>query len=108
MKICVGVLFWEIAGGTISFESELPFAYDCLIAIIHGKRESEVLGTPREYSLIFKDNLSLIDDFNINNYIIGKFSIGLLYSIGKGVDMDKSLEFKLFLDTAEFGFGIGQ
>ncbi|RIB27581.1 hypothetical protein C2G38_2012042 [Gigaspora rosea] len=253
----IGVLFWEISSGTIPFESESPFGYDCLIAIIHGKRESEVIGTPREYSLIYKDcwchdankrpsiqyvvthlnkiviiedfeeyameedeiqldqvdqrittykiddqhsllqallqlfitlfntttnsiqiinnlfnyfevhqidpslifnqlayqdynfsmigyfhehgigtdvdyhkafwmyklsseidvknifknnldNLSLLDNFNINNYIIGKISLGLLYSVGKGVNMDKPLAFKLFLDTAEIGFNIGQ
>ncbi|CAG8805785.1 5597_t:CDS:1, partial [Racocetra fulgida] len=29
------------------------------------------------------DNLSLLDKFNINNYIIGKISLGLLYFVGK-------------------------
>ncbi|KAF0511327.1 calmodulin-dependent protein kinase [Gigaspora margarita] len=187
--INVGVLLWEISSGTIPFESESPFDYDCLIAIIHGNRESEVIGTPRKYSLIHKDcwchdankrpsiqyvvahlnkiviveefeeyameedgsnpsfifnqfayqyynfsmigyfhehgigtdvdynkafwmyklsseidiknilknnlnNLSLLDNFNVNNYIIGKISLGLLYSVRKGVDMDKPLAFK--------------
>ncbi|RIB27583.1 hypothetical protein C2G38_2160216 [Gigaspora rosea] len=45
----VDVLLWEISSGTIPFESESPLGYDCLITIIHGKRESEVIGTPREY-----------------------------------------------------------
>ncbi|CAG8628472.1 179_t:CDS:2 [Gigaspora margarita] len=60
---------------------------------------------------IFKnnlDNLSLLDNFNINNYIIGKISLGILYSAGKGVDMNKSFAFKLFLDIVEIGFNIGK
>ncbi|CAG8808047.1 40069_t:CDS:1, partial [Gigaspora margarita] len=33
----VGVLFGEISSSAIPFESESPFDYDCLIAIIHRK-----------------------------------------------------------------------
>ncbi|CAG8611867.1 591_t:CDS:2, partial [Cetraspora pellucida] len=51
----VGVLLWEISSGSIPFESESPFGYNCLLDIIHGKRETEITGTPREYSLIYKD-----------------------------------------------------
>ncbi|RIB26924.1 kinase-like domain-containing protein [Gigaspora rosea] len=245
----VGVLLWEISSGTIPFESESPFGYNCLLDIIRGKRETEITGTPREYSLIYKDcwnydaskrpniqqvvarlnkinelmieefdlihiqqntdqedqqssnktderhlvigkllqffisqfnstiktsqitkNLtnyfetnqidpflifnqlayqdynfsmigyfyehgigtdvdyhkafwmyklssesdiniddsSLVGNFNLNNYIIGKISLGLLYSTGKGVDMDKCMTFKLFLESAEMGSSIGQ
>ncbi|CAG8646996.1 17863_t:CDS:2, partial [Racocetra persica] len=51
----VGVLLWEVSSGTIPFESDSPFGYNCLHDIINGKRETEIPGTPREYSLIYKD-----------------------------------------------------
>ncbi|CAG8565489.1 33132_t:CDS:1 [Gigaspora margarita] len=54
------------------------------------------------------DNLFLSINFIINNYIIGKISLGLLYSVGKGVDMDKPFAFRLFLDTVEIGSNIKQ
>ncbi|KAF0425105.1 kinase-like protein [Gigaspora margarita] len=53
--INVRVLLWEISNGAVPFESESPFGYDCLIAIIHGKRETDAIGTPQEYSLIYED-----------------------------------------------------
>ncbi|KAF0395823.1 hypothetical protein F8M41_010207 [Gigaspora margarita] len=54
------------------------------------------------------DDSSLVGNFNLNNYIIGKFSLGLLYSTGKGVDMDKCMTFKLFLESDEMDSSIGQ
>ncbi|RIB05260.1 hypothetical protein C2G38_2148627 [Gigaspora rosea] len=49
----IGVLLWEISSGTIPFKSELPYNYNLLSAIIHGKREVAVFGTPKKYIKIF-------------------------------------------------------
>ncbi|KAF0474134.1 kinase-like protein [Gigaspora margarita] len=49
----IGVLLWEISSCTIPFESELPCNHSLLDAIIQGKRESAVFGTPKEYVTIY-------------------------------------------------------
>ncbi|KAF0474148.1 kinase-like protein [Gigaspora margarita] len=49
----IGILLWEISSCAIPFESELPFNLSLLDAIIQGKRESAVFGTPKEYVIIY-------------------------------------------------------
>ncbi|KAF0525306.1 kinase-like domain-containing protein [Gigaspora margarita] len=51
----IGVLLWELSSGKIPFESESPFGFDCINAIVCGKRETEVIGTLQEYSMIYRD-----------------------------------------------------
>ncbi|RIB30635.1 hypothetical protein C2G38_2152090 [Gigaspora rosea] len=65
----VGALLWEISSGTIPFESELPFDYDCLIAIIHGKRESDIAGvimqikSNYQYVVAHLNRIAIIEEF---------------------------------------------
>ncbi|KAF0405445.1 kinase-like protein [Gigaspora margarita] len=49
----IGVLLWEISSCTILFELELPCNSSLLDAIIQGKRESVVFGTPKVYAAIY-------------------------------------------------------
>ncbi|CAG8741554.1 19599_t:CDS:2, partial [Cetraspora pellucida] len=51
----VGVLLWEISSGTIPYESEIPIGFNLLNAIIYGKRETTVKGTPQKYVEIYKE-----------------------------------------------------
>ncbi|CAG8516956.1 45146_t:CDS:2 [Gigaspora margarita] len=54
------------------------------------------------------DDLLLMNSFKVNNLIIGKTLLGLLYSNGRGVAINKSIAFKLFLEVVEIGSGIGE
>ncbi|KAF0543578.1 kinase-like protein [Gigaspora margarita] len=49
----IGVLLWEISSGIIPFESELIHGYSLLKAIIRGKREVTIPGTPKKYRKIY-------------------------------------------------------
>ncbi|RIB28809.1 kinase-like domain-containing protein [Gigaspora rosea] len=51
----IGILLWQISSGVVPFESESPYGYDLLNAIIHGKRENEIPGTPNEYVKIYEE-----------------------------------------------------
>ncbi|CAG8514837.1 16851_t:CDS:2, partial [Cetraspora pellucida] len=51
----IGILLWQISSGVIPFESESPYGYDLLNAIIHGKRENEIPGTPKGYVKIYEE-----------------------------------------------------
>ncbi|CAG8515966.1 3510_t:CDS:2 [Cetraspora pellucida] len=51
----VGVLLWEISSGTVPYESEVPIGFNLLNAIIYGKRETTVKGTPQKYVDIYKE-----------------------------------------------------
>ncbi|KAF0503169.1 hypothetical protein F8M41_019667 [Gigaspora margarita] len=64
-----------------TFESESPFGYDCLIGIIHGKRETDAIGTPREYSLFMKIVRFMIHDAN---------KCPSIHGIGTDVDYHKA------------------
>ena len=49
----MGMLFWEISSGRIPFKS-YPADGRLTSAIIHGKREVIIKGTPQEYIEIYK------------------------------------------------------
>ncbi|KAF0427129.1 kinase-like protein [Gigaspora margarita] len=51
----IGVLLWEISSGTIPFKTELPYRHDLLNAIIHGKREVAISGTPIKFIEIYTE-----------------------------------------------------
>ncbi|KAF0424504.1 kinase-like protein [Gigaspora margarita] len=51
----IGILLWEISSCIIPFEKEVPCNYYLLNAIIHGKREIAVSGTPKNYVKIFTE-----------------------------------------------------
>ncbi|KAF0561190.1 kinase-like protein [Gigaspora margarita] len=51
----IGVLLWEISSGNIPFKSESAYSFNLLNAIIHGKREDIVVGTPKEYIKIYTE-----------------------------------------------------
>ncbi|RIB01455.1 hypothetical protein C2G38_1000778 [Gigaspora rosea] len=51
----IGVLLWEISSGIVPFKSELSYGFNLLNAIIHGKREDAVPGTPTKYVKIYTE-----------------------------------------------------
>ncbi|KAF0556954.1 kinase-like protein [Gigaspora margarita] len=51
----IGVILWEISSGIAPFESELSSELNLLSAIIHGKRESAIPGTPKNYVNIYTE-----------------------------------------------------
>ncbi|RIB20948.1 hypothetical protein C2G38_2244237 [Gigaspora rosea] len=51
----IGVLLWEISSGVIPFKSNLSLHYNLLNAIICGKREVTIIGTPKKYMKIYTE-----------------------------------------------------
>ncbi|KAF0475503.1 kinase-like domain-containing protein [Gigaspora margarita] len=51
----IGVLLWEISSGIAPFKSELSYDFNLLSAIIYGKRESAIPGTPKNYVKIYTE-----------------------------------------------------
>ncbi|KAF0504367.1 kinase-like protein [Gigaspora margarita] len=51
----IGVLLWEISSGIIPFKSELSYGFNLLSAIIYGKRESPIPGTPKKYVKLYTE-----------------------------------------------------
>ncbi|CAG8520197.1 4919_t:CDS:2, partial [Cetraspora pellucida] len=50
----IGVL-WKLSSGAIPFRSKLPYDFNLLSEIIHGRRESAVFGTPILYIKIYTE-----------------------------------------------------
>ncbi|KAF0490590.1 calmodulin-dependent protein kinase [Gigaspora margarita] len=51
----LGILLWEISSGNIPFKPKLAHDFNLLPAIIHGKREVGIIGTPKKYIKIYTE-----------------------------------------------------
>ncbi|RIB28802.1 hypothetical protein C2G38_2157046 [Gigaspora rosea] len=60
----IGILLLQISSGVVPFESESPYGYDLFNAVIHGKRENEIPGTPNEYDLNTLDSSNDMMEYN--------------------------------------------
>jgi len=56
----VGVLMWQISSGRQPFYAKNADYVRLTLAIINGKREEIIYGTPNEYSCLYKGNFNNI------------------------------------------------
>ncbi len=63
----IGVLMWQISSGRKPFNAETDYDVGLALAIVNGKREGIINGTPIEYSNLYEGNINHISMLFLRN-----------------------------------------